>query len=359
MLGKKRFSVMQQGVIGYIRDLICVIVVIFLAVSNVYSASAFPHKILTIISPQDADATKKTSPLKFELREVGNGLKVSIRLSDIPKKNLPEPPSGIKIGGDYIIFLDEICVINEPYQGASLDISRDVPLITLRTGKHTLRCEVRSISGEVFKHDIQFMFDGSPTISVTETAVDKSGMLDPAVTINFVGDNNGAAGFIDVFVDEHPFINVPIKKDATGKKMPLSQITGKPLPTAGLLPGTHLLLLRATGINGNTTVSYTSFKVNTAPELSIIKDKNGNFQKAVATFLKSSQGYSGSVEVFCDQNILLAKREEGTSISVKLEEIVEGLERINYQHTTTPVSIVFSLRAANSTENWQVVTIRR
>lgn len=341
----------------YTRIFLCVILITAFVVTNAYRANAYPHKVLTVI-PSQGDENKKLSPLRFELQESKNGLQVSLHFTESKeKKNYPLPPDG-EVGGDYMIFLDEMIVIHEPYKGSTIDVSRDVPLTTLQNGKHSLRCELRSPSGEVHKNEIQFMFDGSPVIIVTGNTVDKAGMLDPSVKIDFLGDNNGAAGFIDVFVDERPLINVPIKKENNGKKVTISQIIGKPIDTVSLVPGAHLLSLRAMGINGNATISYTSFTVNLSPELKIIRDKNDNFQEAVATFLPTNEGYSGSVEVFYEQNIILSKRGKGATISITQTEIVEGLKKNKLQHRDDSNAFIFSLRAANNTERWQVVTIR-
>ncbi|MBI5591691.1 MAG: hypothetical protein HY881_14550 [Deltaproteobacteria bacterium] len=337
--------------IGYIRIFVCVTAVTFLAISNAYSAPALPHKVLTIEAPKGGGESKKTSPLQFELQETDNGLKLSVRFSGGKEKKANEFPDG-QVGGDYMVFLDEIIVINEPYKGSSLNVSRDVPLTTLQNGKHSMRCELRAPSGEVFKSKINFIFDGSPAISVTEAVVDKFGILDPSVRIDFLGDDKGTSGFADIFLDERPYVSVPIKKEHAGKKIPLSQITGKPLSTATLVPGTHLLMLRMRGISGIATVSYSSFAVNTSPELKIIQDKNNIFQEVIATFIKPPEGYSGFVDVFYDQNVILSKQDKGTLISIKRAEIVEGLKKNNHGHLDASIPLVISLRAANGSENW-------
>lgn len=341
----------------YTRIFLCITLITIFVITNAYRVNAYPYKVFTVIHSQ-GDENKNSSPLRFELQESKDNLHVSLHFTESKeKKNYPLPPDGV-VGGDYMIFLDEMIVIHELYKGSTLDASRDVPLTTLQNGKHSLRCELRSPSGEVYRNEIQFMFDGSPVITVTGNTVDKAGLLEPSVKIDFLGVNNGLAGFIDVFLDERPLINVPIKKENTGKMVPLSQLIGKPVSTVSLTPGTHLLSLRARGINGNATISYTSFTVNLSPELKIIRDKNDNFQEATAAFLPANEGYAGSVEVFYEHNIILSKRGKEASITISRDEIVEGLKKNKLQHRETSVAFVFSLRAANNTENWQVVTIR-
>lgn len=341
----------------HIQIFFCIALITTLTVANAEGADSLPHKTLTVIPPQ-GNESKKPSPARFELQEAENGLQFLLHfIESNEKKDYPLLPDGVA-GGDYQILLDGVIVIHEPYKGLPLDITRDIPLTTLQNGKHSLRCELRGPSGEVYKNEIHFLFDGSPVITVTGNTVDKAGMLDPSVTTNFLGDNDGTAGFIDVFLDERPFINVPIKKEATGKKILLSQIIGKPIATASLVPGTHLLTLRATGLNGNAATSYTSFVVNLSPDLKIIRDKNDNFQEAIATFLPNKEGYSGSVEVLYEQNIILAKRDKGTTIAITRAEIVEALKKNKLQLRESSVTFVFSIRAANGSENWQQIDFK-
>jgi hypothetical protein len=340
----------------HIQIFFCIALIMTLVVAKAQAANSLPHKTLTIIQPQ-GDESKKPSPIRFELQEAENGLQALLHFTEsTEKKDYPLPPDGVA-GGDYQIFLDEMIVIHEPYKGPPLDVTRDIPLTTLQNGKHSLRCELRGPSGEIYKNEILFVFDGSPVLTVTGGTVDRAGLLDPFVQIDFLGVNNGDAGFMDVYVDERPLINVPVKKDATGKEIPLSQIIGKPISTVSLVQGTHLLTLKAISISGNAVNSYTSFTVNSAPELEIIRDQSNKFLKATAAFLPANEGYAGSVEVFYEHNIILSKRGKDASITITRDEIVEGLKKNKLQHRETSVAFVFSLRAANSTETWQVVTI--
>ncbi len=343
----------------YIRIVIAVAALTFVAVCSARQVAAFPHKILSIESPKEHDKGK-ASPLQLQLQEVENGLKASIRFAetkaDAQEKKPPELPADL-IGGDYLLFLDEMIVRNETYKGTSLNVVHDVPLTTMQTGKHVLRCELRAPSGEIHKSEIRFVFDGSPALSVTDVAVDKTGILDASVILHILGDDgNGLAGFVHVFLDERPLMNVQIAKEHIGKKTLLSKIIGKPLSTASLVPGTHLLTLQVMGTNGNAAVNYSSFAVSATPELKIVRDKNGEFQEAMATFLKSPEGFSGSIEVFSDQGILLTKRDEGVAVSIKRTEIIEKLEKSSGRELLAgPLSLVFSLRSANGSETWQMV----
>lgn len=326
------------------------------AVSGVQAVAAFPHKILAIESTKDSEKDKK-GPLQVELREVENCLKVSIGFAGTNTKKPIEPPLE-QVGGSYEIFLDGMIVISESYQGTSLKVSHDVPLTTLQNGKHVLLCEFRSPSGESHKRQIDFAFDGSPVISLMDASLDKEGSLDASVTMHFIGDTDDILGTADVLVDERAVAIVPVHKQHVGKKVSLSELAGKPISAPIMGPGAHLLAVRVRGINGVEAVSYCSFTVQTTPELKTILTKSEIFQEVVATFLKVPQGYSGVVDVFCDQNIVLTRQSQETSISIKRAEVVEGLKKINRDPLDVPIPLVFSLRAANGAENWQKVDFK-
>lgn len=326
------------------------------AVIGVEAVAAFPHKMLAIESINESEQEKK-EPLRIELREAENGLKVSIGFAGTNTKKPIEPPLE-QVGGEYVIFLDGMIVINESYKGTSLIVSHDVPLTTLQNGKHVLRCELRSPSGESHKRQIDFSFDGSPVINLTDASLDKEGSLDATVTMHFIGDTDDILGTADVLVDERAIATVPIHKQHVGKKVSLSKLAGKPISAPIMGPGAHLLAVRVRGINGVEAVSHCSFTLQTIPELKTILDKSAMFQEAVATFLKAPEGYSGAVDVFCDQDIVLSRQSQETSIAIKRAEIVEGLQKINRETLDVPIPLVFSLRAANGAENWQKIDFK-
>jgi hypothetical protein len=335
-----------------------VVALILITVCSAQPGAAFPHKLL-IIEPTNDNEKEKNSPLQLELQETENGLKVLIRFVEIQDNDVIQLPPEHD-GGEYVIFLDEMIVLNNTFTGTSLSVSEDVSLTTLQTGKHVLRCELRSPSGEIHKGEIRFIFDGSPVLNVTDVAVDKVGILDASVMLNILGDDgNGRAGFVQVSLDERLVMNVEVTNEHTGRTTPLSQITGKPISTTSLVPGTHLLTLRAVGINGNAGVSYNSFSVSSIPELQIVMNQTNEFQEAVATFHKVPQGYSGVVDVLYNQNLILSKQEKGASISIKRAEIIEGLKSIQHELLINdPTSLVFALHAANGSENWQKIDFK-
>jgi hypothetical protein len=337
---------------GYCRWFLCFVLIV-LAVDNVQGAMPFPHKLLSEVS-QLGDEQETISPLQISLSEMERGLELSISFSatgEVPPGSLATD----MVGGDYLVFLDEIIIINESYIGSSLNISKEIPLTTLQDGHHLLRCELRTPNGDIIKEEIQFLFDGSPVIEVTDVVVDETGILDPSLKMDFLGVENEIFGFIDVFLDEHPYSSAQVNPEHIGKQVPLSQIIGKPLSIASLAPGTHLLTLVIRGIGGSETMSYHSFTINASPSLKIMSGPNGSFQEAVAVFLKAPDGISGSVEVFLYHNIIFSKRDNETSISINRAELIDSIKKINPEYITTNVPLIFSLQAANGSEYWQKI----
>jgi hypothetical protein len=316
----------------------------------------FPHKLLLDVTRQ-TETEKNTSPLQFNLQEADGGLKVSLNFS-VPKAEEQNALDAQQVGGDFLVFLDEVIIISETYTGSSLSISRAVPLTNLQSGRHILSCELRSPGGELFKDEIQFLFDGTPVMKVTKAVPDKNGMLDPSIEMNFLRTDDEIFGFLEIFLDEIPVKNAQIEKEHIGKKVSLSQIIGESVSTANLVPGTHLLTLVIRGINGDEAVSYCSIVANTSPELKILHNSENSFQEAVASFLKSHDGYSGSVEVFWNHNIILSKRDNEALITIERAEIIDGMKKIHQDFSGTSVPLVFSLHAANGSQYWQQIDFK-
>ncbi len=317
-------------------------------------AMTFPRKVLTV-QPAKEGATKN-SPLRLELREAADGLQLSINFAETPEmgdKILPAEQAG----GDYMLYLDDAMLEGAPYKGFKLNVVREVSITALHSGKHSLRCELRAPSGKAHTGEIDFIFDGAPAVSLGELAVNKSGELDGEVTVDFLGAAEGLSGFVDLLLDERPVATTKIKKEQASQKTTLAHLVGKAIATTHLATGTHLLTLKATAVNGNATTLRGSLVVQTTPELEIKQDKHGAFQEARAVFLKAPEGFSGSVEIFYDQGLVLSKRSEAATIPVTRDEIVQGLRK-NKVKLDGPVEVVVSLRAMNNTERWQVLKVQ-
>jgi branched-subunit amino acid transport protein AzlD len=119
--------------------------------------------------------------------------------------------------------------------------------------------------------------------------------------------------------------------------------------------GTHLLTLRAVGINGAATVARAAFTVQTLPQLVIRSDKQNKLMAAQARFLPVTVGYVGRVEVFCDQDLLLSRGSEKETVVITREELLAALKKGDRIDLSRPIALVFALRAMNATEHWQVV----
>jgi hypothetical protein len=331
---------------------------VFLWGGSAQGASSSPQKKLTVLSPKQKEG-KNTVPLHLAMQEGAHSLQVTVRFSAPPLKesgkDAPVVPTIEEPGGDYQLFLDDLQVTAAVYKGTTVEAIHDIPVLTLQNGEHVLRCELRAPHGELHKAEVKFSFSGSPVITMTEPTVDKNGLLDAEVAIDLFGICNDLAGSVEMLIDQQSLGIVQVKTAQAGKKLPLSQLMGNPLTTGQQVSGVHLLTLRASALNGNSTVLHRSFKVTAIPSLEILRDKNGALREARAGFAKSPAGYSGAVEVFRGRDLLLTRREEGQVIVVTRAELDEALKKSPQLVDEGVTSLVFALRGANGMENWQVV----
>lgn len=337
------------------------VLAVFLWRGNAAGASPPPQKILTIISAANPEH-KNTSPLHLTLQEGENTLKASIRFNVPPAKQINKDvkaaPSPEEPGGHYELFIDDLLVATAAYTGTAIHLTQDIPVLALQNGEHRLRCALRAPDGEVHSAEVDFSFHGSPQVAMTDLAVDTSGMLDAEVTAKFFGMEKEFAGAIEITIDQQLLGIASLKPEQNAHKVALAQLLGKPLSVGHLPPGTHLLTLRAHGVNGNSTLLHRSFSINTAPSLDIARSKDGALQGGKANFAKGISGYSGAVEIYHEGELLLSKREEGTVIALTRKELDDALQKKRRQPPPNEnIPLIFALRAANGMENWQVVEI--
>ena len=276
--------------------------------------------------------------MRCELKETERGVQAIMRYT----------PPGQAAGGDCQIYLDDLLL---PSVQDGLEKKVDFPVDTLQNGQHALRCEARDSSGNTHTSERSFIFDGSPSVTLTETAIDTNGLLDATVTLRLFGAGE-ILGMLDVLLDERPVTQTKLtRKEVT---TPLSRLLGKGIAVGQLPAGTHLLTLRAVGINGAMTVVRSSFTVG-APELVLKNDKQGRMLEARTRFLPVDAGYPGSVEVWFDQDLLFSRRSEKEAVVITQDELREALKQRGRVDVTRPVTLVFALRSMNGAERWQAV----
>jgi hypothetical protein len=287
---------------------------------------------------------KEEKTLRCELRETERGLQAMIRFA------APGKPAG----GDYQLSLDGLPLAIAQFQGA-LAQKVDIPVNTISNGQHTLRCEVHASSGE-HAAERPFLFDGSPSVTLTGPFIDKNGLLDATISLRFFGSGTESAiGFLEVLIDERPMAQVRLTNKQSNAT-PLSRLLGKGIALGQLPVGTHLLTLRGVGINGAATLARASFTVEAPPDLVFKKDKQGKILAVQARFLPVDAGYPGRVDVLLDQDLLVSRRaEKETEVVITRDELLAALKKRDLLDDTRPVVLVFVLRAMNGSERWQVV----
>ncbi len=298
---------------------------------------------------------KDTSPLRLELKEVEAGLVASIRFEnteETKEKSLTQDLAK----GYYILFLDGLIVSQNTFEEKNLEITHELPLTT-QNGEHTLLCELRDRSGKLYTQSIPFKFDGSPSIT-TQAVTIKSGEVDLLMTLDFFGQENGVAGFLDIHLDERLITAMDVSPENTHKEVLLSELSDTPLALEPLAQGEHLIRLQATGKNGSSSVVYTSFSVNTPPSLKINRDSNELIKDLVVSFAQVPSGYTGSVNLFYRQGVILSIHSKDPVTTISRSNILEAFEKHNHTIPDQPVSMVLALRSANGLEKWQEVSFK-
>ena len=164
---------------------------------------------------------------------------------------------------------------------------------------------------------------------------------------------------LEIGIDAQPVQQIPVGIKNNNQPVPLSNFIRDRFDIVRLPQGEHLLKVSATGINGSRAVSYTPFAVDTTPTMSLSRDKKGNLKKLSINFQKSNQGFSGSFEVYLQQDMILARQVREDAAILTRGELNQVLEKYNaspVEHKM--VTIIVAARSANGTEKWTAVDFK-
>jgi hypothetical protein len=333
---------------------ISVVLSVFLSISAATGATAEPQtKQFIQIMPKQGKPDTKNSPLQLGIKEGKKGALFTVTFSGdkltLEKGAQPAPP-----GGMYTILLDGNLVLQESFSGATLQTEKALPLQTAANGEHTLRCELHYAIGKTYQAELSFTFDAAPAVFLEKTD-GKSNNVDPVLTLLFFNDGQENIGFLDVVVDERSLGVTQIAAQSNGEKKSLSQWMGKPVAIADLPQGKHLIKLTATSTSGTESVQYVPFHVETLPVLEVTKNKDGAMESIKASFQQANNAYSGSLDVFYQQGVILSLQTKEPALMIKKSDIAQAFTQHKLQLPTKPVTLVLCLRSANNTENWQPV----
>ena len=333
------------------------IVFICFAAMNIQAAITTQQSVLTILDSKATTDQDELTTFLVELNERESGLELSLQFELKDEEIQTIPDALVEPGGNFSLYLDGINIHRQFYSGTMVVTSHVLPFSIIPDGMHTLHCELRTSTGTLLDQKISFILTTSPTIEV-EMTKDGSGLFDPMVGLGFIDKESEVAGHLEVHVDERPLAIVPIAQTVNNKKFLLSELLKKKLPIASLPQGSHLLRLLAQGSNGSKTIRYLQFTVNATPELEVIRDEDGQLKEIKAFFVKSSEGFSGALNIYYRQSVILSKRSQEKQLSVNREDIISALKEHNYLVPDEQISFVISVNSANGVEEWQEVIFR-
>ena len=72
-----------------------------------------------------------------------------------------------------------------------------------------------------------------------------------------------------------------------------------------------------------------------------------------ASFQQANNAYSGSLDVFYQQGVILSLQTKEPTLTLKKSDITQAFTQHKLLLPTQPVTLVVCLRSANNTENWQ------
>jgi hypothetical protein len=87
----------------------------------------------------------------------------------------------------------------------------------------------------------------------------------------------------------------------------------------------------------------------------VTKNKDGAIESIKASFQQANNAYSGSLDVFYQQGVILSLQTKEPALMIKKSDIAQAFTQHKLQLPTKPVTLVLCLRSANNTENWQPV----
>lgn len=320
------------------------------------TAGPQPGQFLHILSSQDKQSEQKKSPLQVVLKEGQTGAMLTLTFTG-EQLTLDKGADVAPPGGMYSLTLDGMTFLQESFTGPTLQTEKILPLQAAANGAHTLHCELRYATGKTYQAELPFVFNSAPSVTI-EKGEGKQSQHDPTVALNFFNEGQEIVGYLDVAVDERSVATVQIGAQANGGKKTLSQWMEKPLMTASLSQGNHLIKITATSLNGGKTVQFVPFEVETLPGFEVTQSKEGTFEVLTATFQQAADTYQGSLDLFYQQGVILSLQSRETAIFLKKADVISAFAQHKLPLPQQPVSLVVCLRSVNNTENWQVVSFQ-
>jgi hypothetical protein len=258
-------------------------------------------------------------------------------------------------GWEYRLEVDGITVLQNFHPDTQKRVEQIIPLESLYDGKHIAVMTVRDFEGKLHTQQIEFELDSSPIISATFLN-NKAEVIDPQITLSFLGERDGFVGMVEISLDEQPLKKVNISEKQNNNPVSLSDLIGSQIYSADLTPGKHLLTIEAHGVNGSSSVQAFSITGSLLlPEIKLHHSPDNKLESLEIFFPASSKKFFGSAEIHYNRSTILAVRTDQTTMSISRNDLIDALEKHNLKIKDGSATMTISTSSANQIENWQEV----
>ena len=317
--------------------------------------SIYDGGFIQVLPDKAGESAEEASPLRLELMEKKSGVVARIIFAGEQSafeagEELQTPP-----GGMLTLTLNGHVILQESFTGSTLAIERRISFHTVPSGEHLLGCELHYSMGTIYQSEVAFILNAAPSVVIGKNQ-DREQGFDPSVTFTFFDAVEEIVGFFEVAVGENPVGMMQVTAQDNGTTRKLSEWLGSPLKKAALPQGIHLIKITARGLNGEETVKFASFAIDHLPSLTTTVDNEGYIEVIKASFHQADEVYSGSIDIYYQQGVILSLQSSEPVLTVHKTDLTNAFVRHNLPLPQQPVSLVVSLRAANASENWRVVT---
>jgi hypothetical protein len=337
-----------------LRCSISKIILLLIAVLFIPFASQATEQAEIFSISQPDTGTKGPDPhVSWTMEFVESGIKCSLEVSF----EKPEEVSTLtgEAGWEYRVEVDGITVLQNFHTDTQKRVEQIIPLGSLNDGKHIAVLIVRDFEGKLHTQQIEFELNSSPIISATFLE-DKAEVIDPQITLSFLGERDGFVGMVEIYLDEQPLKTVNISREQNKNPVSLSDLIGSQIYSADLTPGKHLLTIEAHGINGSSSVYVLSIAGSLLlPEIEVYHSADNKLERLEIYFPASSKKIVGSAEIHYNRSTILVVRTDKPILLISRGDLIDALEKHNLKIGDASATMIISTRSANQIENWQEV----
>jgi hypothetical protein len=331
------------------------VLLLFAPVAASATESIYGGGFIQIVAGKTGENAGEPPPLRLELVEKQSGVVARIIFAGEQRsfeegEELQAPP-----GGMFTLMLNGNVIHQESFTGVTLATERRISLHTAPSGEYLLGCELHYSMGAVYQAEVPFILSAAPSVEIGE-GNDREHGSDPPVTFTFLNEGQEIVGYFEVAIDAYPVSMMQVTAEDNGNTRNLSEWMGSPLETAALPQGIHLITITARGLNGEETTKFVSFAIDHLPKLAVTVNSEGNIEVIRATFHQAKEVYSGGIDIYFQQGVIFSRQTRESGLIVDKSDLVNAFTQHNLPQPQQPVPLVVCIRAANNSENWQMVS---